>query len=48
VGDTPRTDIAGAKAVGMKTIRYAAAADIDEPPQADFVIRDHQELPAIL
>lgn len=48
VGDTPRTDIAGAKALGMVTIRCAGAADQEEPPEADFVIRDHREIPAIL
>jgi FMN hydrolase / 5-amino-6-(5-phospho-D-ribitylamino)uracil phosphatase len=48
VGDTPRTDIAGAKALGMMTIRCAARVDSKEPPKADFVIRDHREIPAIL
>jgi FMN phosphatase YigB (HAD superfamily) len=48
VGDTPRTDIAGAKSVEMVAIRCAAVMDHWQPPQADFVIRDHRELPAIL
>lgn len=48
VGDTPRTDIAGAKAVGMVTIRCAGASDNEDLPEADFVIRDHREIPAIL
>ena len=48
VGDTPRTDIAGAKAVGMVAIRCAGTADHQEPPEADFVIRDHREIAAIL
>lgn len=48
IGDTPRTDIAGAKAVGMVAIRCAGAVDHPEPPEADFVIRDHRELPGIL
>jgi len=48
IGDTPRTDIAGAKALGMRTIRCAGSADHQEPPEADFVIRDHREIPAIL
>ena len=48
VGDTPRTDIAGAKALGMVTIRCAGANDDEEPPVADYIIRDHRELPAIL
>jgi HAD superfamily hydrolase (TIGR01549 family) len=48
VGDTPRTDIAGAKAVGMTAIRCAGAADHPEPPEADFVITDHREILGIL
>jgi HAD superfamily hydrolase (TIGR01549 family) len=48
VGDTPRTDIAGAKALGMTAIRYAAASDQEDPPEADYVIRDHRELPEIV
>jgi HAD superfamily hydrolase (TIGR01549 family) len=48
VGDTPRTDIAGAHAVGMTTIRCAGAVDQSGPPEADFVIRDHREIPGIL
>ena len=48
VGDTPRTDIAGARAMGMVAIRCAAAVDHDDPPAADFVITDHRELPGIL
>jgi HAD superfamily hydrolase (TIGR01549 family) len=48
VGDMPRTDVAGAKAAGMLAIRCAAAVDHPEPPEADFVIKDHRELPGIL
>jgi HAD superfamily hydrolase (TIGR01549 family) len=48
VGDTPRTDIAGARALGMLSIRCAAAVDHQEPPAAHYVVRDHRELPAIL
>jgi FMN phosphatase YigB (HAD superfamily) len=48
VGDTPRTDIAGAQAMGMVAIRCAAAADHGEPPAADFVIMDHREVPEII
>jgi putative hydrolase of the HAD superfamily len=48
IGDTPRTDIAGAKALGMVTIRCAGASDSEGPPEADFVIRDHREIPGIL
>ena len=48
IGDTPRTDIAGARALGMTTIRCAGSADHPEPPEADFDIRDHREITAIL
>ena len=48
IGDTPRTDIAGARAAGMTAIRCAGAVDHREPPEADFVIRDHREIPGIL
>ncbi len=48
VGDTPRTDIAGAQTVGMLAIRCAGTVDHPEPPEADFVIRDHREIPRIL
>ena len=48
VGDTPRTDIAGAGAMGMATIRCAGVVDHPEPPHADFVISDHREIPEIL
>jgi len=44
VGDTPRTDIAGARGVGMLAIRFAAAHDTAEPPAADSVIYDHRDL----
>jgi putative hydrolase of the HAD superfamily len=44
VGDMPRTDIAGARAVGMYTVRMTAAADHPEPPDADLVITDHRRL----
>lgn len=48
VGDMPRTDVAGAQAVGMVAVRFAASNDFDEPPPADAVIRDHRELlPAV-
>jgi HAD superfamily hydrolase (TIGR01549 family) len=48
VGDTPRTDIAGAKNLGMVAIRCAGAVDHTEPPDADFVIKNHREIPDIL
>lgn len=48
VGDTPRTDIAGAKSVDMLAIRCAAVIDHPELPEADYVIRDHREIPGVL
>jgi len=47
VGDTPRTDIAGALRMGMRAVRFAAANDVDEPPPAHAVICDHTELMAL-
>lgn len=47
VGDTPRTDIAGAFGVGMHAVRFAASHDSSDPPAADAVICDHRELPAL-
>ncbi|HTT94276.1 MAG TPA: HAD family hydrolase [Solirubrobacterales bacterium] len=49
VGDLRRTDIAGARAFGMGSVRYRGLADDPEPgPEADFVIDDHHELPDLL
>ncbi len=48
IGDTPRTDIAGAQAVGMIAVRYTGVNDHQEPPPADFVIGHHRELPELL
>jgi putative hydrolase of the HAD superfamily len=48
IGDMPRTDIFGAKNVGMTAIRCASVVDYTDLPEADFVIWDHRELPAIL
>jgi FMN phosphatase YigB (HAD superfamily) len=49
VGDLRRTDIAGARAIGMRTIRYRGLADDPDPgPEADFVIDSHRELPGLI
>jgi len=49
VGDLRRTDIAGARAMGMGSIRYRGLADDLGPgPEADFVIDDHRELPPLV
>ncbi len=47
VGDLRRTDIAGASALGMRTVRYRALhddPDIDGAIEADFVLDSHGEL----
>jgi len=50
VGDQRRTDVAGATAFGMTSVRYAGWVD-DPPehgPEAHAVVTDHRELPAVL
>jgi FMN phosphatase YigB (HAD superfamily) len=51
VGDLRRTDIAGARAVGMGTVRYRGLHDDpgeDGEAEADFVIDSHRELPGLI
>jgi putative hydrolase of the HAD superfamily len=49
VGDLRRTDVAGARAVGMRTVRYRGLADDPDPgPEADFVTDSHRELPSLV
>lgn len=49
VGDLPRTDIAGAAALGMKTARYRGMNDEPEGGvEAEFVLDSHAELPAVI
>jgi HAD superfamily hydrolase (TIGR01549 family) len=49
VGDLRRTDIAGAAALGMRTVRYRALQDDPDPGvEADHVLDDHRELPPLL
>lgn len=49
VGDLRRTDVAGAAAVGMRTVRYRALQDDPDPGvEADFVLDDHGELPPLV
>jgi putative hydrolase of the HAD superfamily len=49
VGDLRRTDIAGARALGMRTVRYRGLHDDpDTGAEADHVLDRHQELPALV
>ena len=53
VGDLRRTDIAGAQALGITAVRYTGIFDdVGEDaaglPEADHVIADHAQLPAVL
>jgi putative hydrolase of the HAD superfamily len=47
VGDLRRTDVAGAAALGMRTVRYKEMndeGDADPGPEAEFVLDNHLEL----
>jgi putative hydrolase of the HAD superfamily len=51
VGDLRRTDVAGARALGMRTVRYRGMNDEgerDPGPEAEFVLDSHAELPALV
>ena len=49
VGDLKLTDVAGARELGIFSIRYAGAFDDDaDGPEADVVISDYAELPGAL
>ena len=50
VGDLRRTDIAGARAMGMTSVRYVGIYDDDSQPEpeAHHVIADHADLPRVL
>ena len=55
VGDLRRTDVAGARALGMTTVRFRGVVEDDAPeegddegPEADHVIDRLAELPALL
>ncbi len=49
IGDLRRTDIAGARAFGMRTARYCGFfEDLADGPEADLVIDDHRKLPTLL
>jgi putative hydrolase of the HAD superfamily len=45
VGDLRRTDVAGARAIGMRTVRIRDRHDdIGDEPEADYVVANHAEL----
>lgn len=50
VGDIRRTDIAGARSMGMVSVRYTGVSDDETQPDPEghHVIAHHSELPAIL
>ncbi|MEO5680057.1 MAG: HAD family hydrolase [Acidimicrobiales bacterium] len=49
VGDLRRTDVAGARAAGWTSVRYAGVFDDQTAePEADHVITRHADLPALL
>jgi len=50
VGDLRRTDVAGAKAMGMLAVRYVGINDdvSQAEPEADHVIAHHSDLPGVL
>ena len=51
IGDLRRTDVAGAKAMGITSIRYTGVFDdppADGLPEADHVIGDHLRVPSIV
>lgn len=51
VGDLRRTDIAGAKALGMRAVRYRGmnqGGDAEPGAEADFVLDSHLELPDVI
>lgn len=51
VGDLRRTDIAGARGIGMRTVRYRGLhddAEADGGAEAEFVVDSHRELPALI
>ena len=51
VGDLRRTDVAGATALGMRSVRYRGMnpeGDDEAGGEADFVLDSHDELPGVL
>jgi putative hydrolase of the HAD superfamily len=51
VGDLRRTDIAGARGIGMRTVRYRGLHDDsgdDGEGEAEFVVDSHRQLPGLI
>jgi FMN hydrolase / 5-amino-6-(5-phospho-D-ribitylamino)uracil phosphatase len=49
IGDLRRTDVAGARAIGMTAVRYKGVADDPEPgEEADHILASHTELPPLV
>ncbi len=50
IGDLKRTDVAGARAMGLLALRYSGSFDdVDSPgDDGDHVIADHRDLPGVL
>jgi FMN phosphatase YigB (HAD superfamily) len=50
VGDLRRTDVAGALAMGMTSVRYTGVADDDSAtePEGDYILSDLRDLPGLL
>ena len=50
VGDIRRTDVAGAKAMGMVAVRYTGVSDDQSQPEpeGDHVVQSHVDLPTVL
>ena len=50
IGDIRRTDVAGARAMGMTAIRYTGISDdtTQSTPEGHYVVASHDEVPAIV
>ncbi|MEC8872469.1 MAG: HAD family hydrolase, partial [Actinomycetota bacterium] len=49
VGDLKRTDVAGARALGMATVRFRGALDdLEDGLEADHVVDRLDQIPAVL
>ncbi len=51
VGDLRRTDVAGARGIGMRTVRYRGLHDdagADGEGEAEFIVDSHRDLPDLI